>query len=166
MESSSKLKGKVMANNKKKKKQEKSLIDELIELKFPKDKRTPENISNFISQLMDEVLDLSEEINGMDDDDDDFDDEKMQLSDGHTARLEDENFPDGMIPFVVLKKDTGFLDYKCPHCSKEDKISLRKFNRIPFKDMECAECKKEFLIKIKFDPSIQVFSEIKNERDG
>ena len=130
---------------------EKSLIDELIELKFKKKDRTQENITNFLDELVDEVKDLI----GLNDEESDED----SSNDGFTSRIQRDDFPDDIIPFMVLKKDTTFLDYTCPHCSKENKFSIKKFEKSQFKEFECPDCHKSVLVKLEFDARLKSYKE-------
>lgn len=138
---------------------QKSVLDEVIDLKFKETEKTPEKIKEFMDELIEEVLSLI---------DDDLDgsstaEKDDSVPDGFSTRIEKDGIPDNMIPFVVLKKETTFLDYKCPKCQKENKLTIKKFDRSPFKEVTCPDCSHEFLVKLVFDSTIKSFVEVKHE---
>ncbi len=148
---------------KKSKKEEESLIDEVVELKFgngakndPKKGRT---IINYLENLYFELMDLVDVEN-----DDNDDEEQPKKKSPHfdkemISTINSDDNQDDMIPFVVVKKEKTTVDVKCPHCGNETKVFLSKFRGSQYDDYDCPKCKKKSLVKLNFEPSLKVFIE-------
>ena len=131
-------------------KKRESLIDELVNLKFNKDDlKDKEKIIQYLSELYDE---LHATFSDEDDDEDEND-----VPDGMAHQIKGDDFPEDMIPFVVLKKKDTFVDYTCPFCNSTNKFLLRNFDRSQYKENTCPDCNKEFLLKGEFHPLIRSF---------
>lgn len=146
--------------SKKSKKEEISAIDEVIELKFGKDagldpkKRT--EIFNFLDQLYEEL----DEFQG--DNNDDHEDEHHNhapFDREMVTAINDDDTPEGMIPFVVIRKEKTTVDVKCPYCNNEDKFFLSNFKKNQYKDYECPNCHKKSLAKLDFIANIKIYVE-------
>jgi len=129
-------------------KKKESLIDELVNLRFNKDDlKDKEKIVQYLSELYDEL-----QATFIEDDSDEND-----VPDGMAHQIKSDEFPDDMIPFVVLKKKDTYADYTCPHCNSTNKFLLRNFDRMQYKEYTCPECNKEFLLKCEFRQFIRSF---------
>lgn len=147
---------------KKSKKEEESLIDEVIELKFGKgsknDKKKGKSIVEYLENLYIELNEL------IDSDDDEDEEEEPKRRSPHfnkemVSTIGSEDGRDEMIPFVVVKKEKTTVDIKCPHCGNESKVFLSKFRGSQYDEYDCSKCKKTSLIKLNFEPSLNVFIE-------
>lgn len=147
---------------KKSKKEEESLIDEVIELKFGKgsknDKKKGKSIVEYLENLYIELNEL------IDSDDDEDEEEEPKRRPPHfnkemVSTIGSEDGRDEMIPFVVVKKEKTTVDIKCPHCGNESKVFLSKFRGSQYDEYDCSKCKKTSLIKLNFEPSLNVFIE-------
>lgn len=122
------------------------IIDEIIKLKFPNAKKDDEKVNEFLENLFDEVLEI---IDSCDEPE----------NDGKISRLKEDEFPDNVSPFIVLQTKDKFLEFKCPHCLKEQKIMIDKFDRSQYKEIKCFNCSESFLIKLEFNPIIKTYLE-------
>ena len=146
---------------KKSKKEEESLIDEVIELKFGKESKNDPKKRNFIAEYLEN---LYIELNELIDDDDDEEEEEpkrrpSRFSKEMVSTIGSEDGQDEMIPFVVVKKEKTTVDVKCPHCGNESKVFLSKFRGSQYDEYECSKCKKASLVKLNFEPSLKIFIE-------
>ena len=146
---------------KKKSKEEKSLIDEVIDLKFGKGAWGD---SKKRSEIMDYLENLYIELDMLNDDDDEEEEERHENRPPNFDRemvssINSDDARDGMIPFVVVKKEKTVIDIKCPHCGEEDKVFLSKFRGSQYDEYECQKCKKKSLAKLDFDPKIKIYVE-------
>ncbi len=146
----------------KSKKEEESLIDEIVELKFGKeaknDPKKGRTIAEYLENLYIELIDVI--------DDDEEEEEEPKHRSPHfnkemVSTINSDNNQDDMIPFVVVKKEKTAVDVKCPHCGGESKVFLSKFRGSQYDDYECSKCKKTSLIKLNFEPSLKTFIEKK-----
>lgn len=142
---------------KKHKKEELSAIDEVIELKFGKDANVDmqkrEEIIAFLEQLHMELDELE------DDDDDEKESQRPHFDKEMVTAINDDDTPEGMIPFVVIRKEKTTVDLKCPHCGGEDKMFLNNFRKTQYNDYECPNCKKKSLVKLDFNPFLKIYIE-------
>ena len=143
-----------MIENQTNKQQKKSVVEEIIKLKFPNEPEDSEKIHEFLQELCDEVLEIVESA----------EEECECCSGGRKEPTEScrgvpnhDDFPEGMIPFLVIKRDTTFLDLGCPSCGESEKISIRKFDKQQFYDFDCPKCGKSVLLKLEFLPSIRQY---------
>lgn len=132
---------------------EQSLLNEIIDWKFPDKSEKGKEINQYINNLFEEVISII-------DDDDDDDSDKVEP--GSAARVKDDSdFPDDVVPYVVIEPKDLFLDYTCPHCHKEQKVIIEKFDRSQYKTIKCFDCSEETLLKLHFTPTIKTFLENK-----
>lgn len=149
---------------KKNKKEEKSLIDEVVDLKFGKgsiaDPKKRREITEFLEDLY-----LELDMLNYDDDDEEEESEHRPPNFDHemVSSINSDEARDGMIPFVVVKKEKTVIDIKCPHCGEEDKIFLSKFRGSQYDEYDCPKCKKKSLAKLNFIPDLKIYIEKVNE---
>ena len=147
----------------KKTKKEKSLIDELIEFKFGEgagnDPKKTDDITEYLGALYYEIS----ELNDFDVDDDEESNKHhspQQFDKEMISSINSESVEDGMIPFIVVRKEKTTIDIKCPHCGNtDDKVFLSKFRSSQYDEYECPKCKKNSLVKLDFKPSLKVYIE-------
>ena len=146
---------------KKNRKEEKSLIDELIDLKFGKGALADPKKHREITEYLE---DLYIELDMLNDDDDEEEEEPSEnrppnFDHEMVSSINSDDARDGMIPFVVVKKEKTVIDIKCPHCGEKDKIFLNKFRGSQYDDYECQKCKKKSLAKLNFEPDLKMYIE-------
>ena len=142
--------------------EEKSRIDEVIELKFGKESKTDPKqkkaIIDFLDELYVELDALNEDCNDSDNDDDDkkphqtFDKEMV-------SSINSEDRTNGMMPFIVVRNEKTTIDIKCPFCEKEDKIFINVFESSQYDEHECSSCGKKSLLKLNFAPEVKTYIE-------
>lgn len=139
-------------------KEEKSIVDEVVELKFGKGAKNDPKKEQMIYDFLDE---LYCELNIINDNEDDDDEESSHPSFDKelVSSVGSENRSDGMIPFVVVRKEKTTIDIKCPFCEKEDKIFLSTFKGAQYDEHECVECGKKSLLKLDFSPRVKTYVE-------
>ena len=144
---------------KKNKKEEESLIDELIELKFGKgaknDPKNKKDILEYLEKLYYELDSLNED----EDSDEESEHRPPRFNKEMVSTINSDDNSDEMIPFVVVKKEKTTVDIKCPYCGDETKVFLNKFRSSQYDDYDCPKCKKTSLAKLNFNPTLKVFVE-------
>ena len=148
--------------NKKLKKEDFSLLDEVIELKFGKGaKNDPKRRKAIVEYLEDLYFELMDVVEIVDDDDDDEEEEQKprppHFDKEMISTINTEDTPDEMIPFVVVRKEKTTVDVKCPHCGDESKVFLSKFRGSQYDEYDCPKCKKKSLAKLDFDPVLKIY---------
>ena len=146
---------------KKSRKEELSLVDEAIDLKFGKGSRTDPkkrgDIVEYLEDLYCELVDILDD--GEDDEPEEHPHRPPNFDHEMVSSINSDDTKDGMIPFVVVKEEKTIIDVKCPHCGTEDKIFLSKFRGSQYEEFECDKCKKKSLVKLNFSPNLKVYVE-------
>lgn len=148
---------------KKKQAKEKSPSDHLskiVEVEYPEpSKRTPQNIEKLFDELVNELRSIGVIPNLESGEACELSDELCESDDDYEpiGRLSRDDFPDDVIPFVVLKKEDLYLDYTCPHCGEESKYLIGRFTKSSYKEYSCPKCKKDFLLRLDFIPQLKTY---------
>ena len=140
-------------------KEEKSLIDEVVELKFGKGAKNDPKKEQMIFDFLEDLYCELNIVNGDDDEEEDDDQQHPAFEKEMVSSVGSENRSDGMIPFVVVRKEKTTIDIKCPFCEKEDKIFLSAFKSAQYDEHECIGCGKKSLLKLDFVPQVKTYIE-------
>ena len=146
-------------------KEEKSVIDEVVELKFGKGAKSDPKKTKMILEFLDDLycelnsIDSDEDSNDNDDDENNNSKKNVSFDREMVSSINSEDKNDEMIPFIVVKKENTVVDIQCPFCGSEDKIFINMFRSSQYNDHECTKCKKTSLLKLNFEPNVKTYIE-------